>query len=342
MGGAKTARNVTFACFVCRRVSKQSVSQKMADLPESRCEVRPPFEAVGVDCFGPVDIKEGRRTVKRWAVLFTCLSSRATHIEVLHSMDTSSMMSAMRRMVARRGHVMEVVSDNGTNFTGVARELQQELKDMVESEMKDVLMKEKISWTFIPPHSPHAGGIWERQIRTIKEVLAKMLWEFGMRLDDEILHTLLCEVELVMNSRPLTRLSADPTDPPPITANQILTMRTDLARAPPGAFGDVDLYSRKRWRRVQYLADIFWSRWKREYLAKLQVRQKWTRETRIFKVGDIVAIKESELARGEWLIGRVVDVREARDGFPRAARLRIAGRRRLERGLQDLVFITEA
>lgn len=280
--------------------------------------------------------------MKRWAALFTCLSSRAKHIEVLHSMEASSMLNALRRVVARRESIAEIVSDNGTNFMGAAKELRQELKEMAEGELKDALTKEGIRWHFIPPHSPHVGGIWERQIRTIKDILAKMLWEFGMWLDDEILNMLLCEVEAVMNSRPLAKLSADPADPLPITANQILTMRTEVMRAPPGAFGDADLYSRRRWRKVQYLADIFWTRWKKEYLASLQTRNKWTGESRAFRVNDVVAVKESDLARGQWPLGRITGIRESRDGIPRAVYLRIAGRRRLERGVQDFVLVTES
>ena len=101
----------------------------------------------------------------------------------------------------------------------------------------------------------------------------------------------------------------DPCGPRPLTPNDLLTMKTGVVVQPPGEFQREDMYGRKRWRQVQYLANQFWTRWKREYLANLQARQKWTKTSRNLKVGDIVLMKDEDLVRSHWKMARVVVAR---------------------------------
>ena len=103
----------------------------MADLPSNRVKPDdPPFTHTGVDYFGPFDIKHGRSIRKRYGVLFTCMNSRAVHIEIADSMDTSSCINALRRFISRRGHVKEITSDNGTNFVGADHQLREAIKEL--------------------------------------------------------------------------------------------------------------------------------------------------------------------------------------------------------------------
>ena len=90
----------------------------MANLPQDRLEPAPPFTFCGVDYFGPWHIKEGRKELKRYGVLFTCLASRAIHLETAKSLETDSFINALRRFLARRGPVQLLRSDQGTNFVG--------------------------------------------------------------------------------------------------------------------------------------------------------------------------------------------------------------------------------
>ncbi len=92
-------------------------------------------------------------------------------------------------------------------------------------------------------------------------------------LDEEGLYTILCEVEAIMNDRPITKASDDPNDLEPLSPNHLLLMKKQPIM-PPGVFVKEDCYSRRRWRQIQYMADLFWSRWTREYLPLLQERQK--------------------------------------------------------------------
>ena len=124
--GRVAVRQVLKDCVVCRKRSAAPSSQKMADFPEDRVHSeKPPFSYVGVDCFGPFMVKQGRSHVKRYGCIFTCLVVRAVHIEILHSLDTDSFLNALQRFMARIGQPEVIRSDNGTNFVGGNRELRE-------------------------------------------------------------------------------------------------------------------------------------------------------------------------------------------------------------------------
>ena len=104
---------------MCRRLHGATGQQKMADLPQNRViPDETPFTRTGVDYFGPFEVKQGRATVKRYGVIFTCLAIRAVHLEVAASLHTDSFINALRRSIARRGQVSELRSDNRTKFVG--------------------------------------------------------------------------------------------------------------------------------------------------------------------------------------------------------------------------------
>ncbi|KAI3365427.1 hypothetical protein L3Q82_010513 [Scortum barcoo] len=138
--------------------SKKSGSrgeQHMADLPMDRVTPdHPPFINVGVDFFGPFEVKCGRKTVKRYGVIFACLNIRAVHLEVAYSLDTHSCINAIRRFIARRGQVKLMRSDNGTNLVRAEQELRDALKELDDVHIKDTLLKRGITWAFNPPQVP--------------------------------------------------------------------------------------------------------------------------------------------------------------------------------------------
>ncbi|TWW61444.1 hypothetical protein D4764_04G0000910 [Takifugu flavidus] len=265
-------RKIISKCTVCRRLRGQVGEQKMAPLLEDRLlPDKPPFTNVGIDYFGPFEVKRGQSTVKRYGVMFTCLTIRAVHIEVADSLDTSACINVLRRFISRRGQISIMRSDNGTNFVGAEKELREAVKNLDQSEMEKTMQERGIKWIFNSPAASHQGGIWERQIRTVRRILGALLKE--QTLTDDSLQTFLCEVESIINGRPITSVSDDPCDIEPLTPNHLLLMKTQ-PNMPPGIFNKDDLYARKRWRQVQYLADLFWRRWTREYLPLLQERQK--------------------------------------------------------------------
>ncbi|XP_068707410.1 uncharacterized protein [Montipora foliosa] len=237
---------------------------------------------------------------------------------VLANLYTDSFLLASRRFIARRGQVKEIYSDNGTNFTSGERELRDAISEWNQEKIHNSLLQKNIKWTFSTPYGSHFGGIWERCIRTIRKILRSLLRE--QMTDDESLPTLMCEVESILKSRPISAVSGDPCDLEALTPNHLLLLKSEAPLAP-GLFQNKDLLSRRCWRQVQYLADVFWRRWCKEFLPLLQIRQKWVRPRRNLAVGDIVLVATESSHRNSWPLGKIFEVFPDKRGFVRRAKV---------------------
>ena len=314
------ARRIIHQCVVCRRQRAQVGEQQMADLPIDRLTPdEPPFTRVGVDYFGPFEVKRGRSIVKRYGVIFTCLSTRAIHLEKADYLDTDSCINAIRRFVARRGQVKIIRSDNGTNLVGAEKELRKEIEKWNNAKIHDCLLQKNIQWTFNPPAGSHFGGVWERQIRTVRKVMMSIMGQ--QTLTDESLCTFFCEVEAIVNSRPITTVSGDANDLEALTPNHILLLKGKPS-LPPVLANETGPHSRKRWKQVQFLSDLFWKRWSSEYLYQLQKRQKWVRPKDNFKNGDVVLLIDKSRPRNSWQLGRIIATMPAKDGLVRQVQVK--------------------
>ena len=322
------------ACVVCKRLYARPVEQKMADLPPERLEpFRRPFTFTGFDIFGPYYVKHGRHEVKRYGLIFTCFSTRAIHIEMLSSLETDMFLNAFIRFVSRRGNPQKIWCDNATTFVGARNELQNPMRQIDRDKIIQTVRRLDIEWAFNPPLASHHGGIWERLIRTVRKVLAAILHPCA-RLTPDTLHTFLCEVENIINGRPITKCSDDARDELPLTPNHLLIM-SDNASLPCGSFSNS---YRKQWHHVQMLATAFWQRWLREYLPLLQTRQKWHRKRDDLTVGDLVLIVDEQAPRGNWPLGVVTGVNEGRDGLVRSVRMR-SRNKEVVRPVTKVVFL---
>ncbi|XP_053686412.1 uncharacterized protein LOC128735954 [Sabethes cyaneus] len=293
-------------CQVCKLQRVAPVPPVMASLPKYRLAafIRP-FSYVGVDFFGPMLVVVGRHHEKRWGVIITCLTTRAIHLELAASLNTSSCIFALRNCFARRGTPIEIVSDRGTNFVGADKEL----KEAVVTLDQDKLMKEfttpRTSWRFNPPAAPHMGGCWERLIQSVKKILAKVK---PQRVPtEEMLRSYLIEVENIINSRPLTHVPVDDCSSPALTPNDILLGSSDGSK-PLVQYNECPLALQRSWQASQALANLFWKRWITEYLPTLTRRTKWFYPVRPIAVGEIVIIVDPSLPKNCWPKGRVVSV----------------------------------
>ena len=274
--GRTAVKQLLQRCPTCRRLRALPKPPLMASLPAERFDASRPFNSTGIDIFGPFYVKRLRRTEKRYGLLATCMTTRAVHLEVVHSLDTDSCTMALRRFFSRRGRPSVIISDNGTNFVGSCREMKAELQTLGK-EMAENLSAYEVDWRFNPPAASHMGGVWERMVRSVKNSLRVVVGR--QTLTDETLVTVFAEVEHMVNSRPLTHVSSEPTDPEALTPNHFLLGGASRHLAP-GLVRDGDLCSRRRWKHVQAVAEHVWRRWSKEYVPTLVQRSKWRQEQR--------------------------------------------------------------
>ena len=163
IGCSSIVSNLIRNCVICRRLPGTLPDQKMSNLPSGRLEPVPPFTYCVVDFFGPFYIKEGRKELKRYGVLFTCLMSRAVHVETSNTLETDSFINCLRRFIAIRGPIRQLIPDKGTNFVGGVNDLKMSLNELVDQRIKQLLLKENRDFDVFEfkmnvPSASHVGA----------------------------------------------------------------------------------------------------------------------------------------------------------------------------------------
>ena len=328
--GRALVRQILSKCISCRKRNTPALQQAMADLPKERLvPYHPPFTFTGLDFFGPFYVKRARSVIKVYGCIFVCFNSRAVHIEDVSSLETDTFILALRRFISVRGCPKEIWSDSGTNFTGAERELRRSVRELNEEQIRRELHSYDAEWfkyvlprwRFQPPTASHMSGVWERLIRSVRKAMNAVLSKPGAAIPLETLRTVFAEVTSILNSRPISPASDDPSDMEPLTPNHLLLQRRNLA-IPPGVFAKEELYSRKQWRHAQFLANCFWSRWVLEYVPTLQQRHKWLLNKRNLAVNDLVLVVDKTVPRSRWLLGRVMKVFPGEDSRVRTAEVK--------------------
>ncbi|XP_055523209.1 uncharacterized protein LOC129717358 [Wyeomyia smithii] len=217
-------KKVSRSCQYCKVKKSTPRPPLMGPLPRVRLTpfIRP-ITFAGVDYMGPLEVRVGRCVAKRWNCLFTCLTVRAVHLELVHSLSSASCVMAFRRFVARRGAPQEVFSDKGTNFVGANRQLSEEkqkIRDIVQ-DCAATFTNANTQWHFNVPAAPHMGGPWERMVKSVK-VAMKAVSDSTRHPSDEVLETIMLEAEAIVNSRPLTYVSLEAEDDEALTPNHFL------------------------------------------------------------------------------------------------------------------------
>jgi hypothetical protein len=324
-------------CAFCRRYLFSPVSQRMAVLPDER--ITPGgscFEYTGCDCFGPIVTVEGRKSRKRYAIIFTCLRSRAVHLEYLNDMNADSCISSIRRFVNLRGKPKKIFSDNGRNFVRAEKEMKQCFNKICKKDLPTWSSSEMFDWCWLSPYSPWKAGVWERLISIIKSIL-RCIMKGDTGLSDEGLRTFLSEVSAIMNNRPLTKLTDDPLDFAVLTPAHLMHLASDSAFTP-GQFGSADVL-RCRWKRVQFMVQKFWESWVRFYLPELQKFSKWHTSYPNLKVGDLVLVVDIAVPRNLWPLARVTEVKPGCDGKVRSVLVITQAGSQFERPVKKLVLL---
>ena len=320
--GARTLLSkIRKECVRCNRYFSAPQHQLMAELPKERLTPGPyAFSHAAVDLFGNFFVKVGRARHKRYGVVFTCMASRAVHIEIAHSLEAESFIMAFKRFAARRGTPKTCKSDRGTNIVGATEEMRKAWLEVDTQKIEDSMKRMNVEWVFNTPKNSEAGGVWERMIRSIRKTILGIL-NPSVSLTDEILMTVMTEAENLINSRPITRVSEEPTSGA-LTPNHILIMQGNSPHSLQGY--DAGMMVRSKWKQISQLLDSFWARWSTEYLHTLQQRQKWHKDLPNMKVGDVVVIMEANTARGYWPTAIVTGVKPGTDGRVRSVTVKTA------------------
>lgn len=328
--GRQRVREVVNRCLTCKRFDGGPFTRPlMPVLPEARVTRNRPFCHIGIDYFGPLMVRGLENCQKRWVCLFTCLSTRAVHLEMVEDMSAVEYMYALKRFVSRRGKPESIVCDNATQFKAV-RETEP---------FSDYISNNVITWKFIPQFGPWAGGVYERLIAIIKNALKKTI---GKRLlTSQQLATMITEVEYIVNCRPLTYVGEDIEDIKVLHPNDLIGIPSLNIATPDVKNVDVDYYQERGtkaeikalYAKNARILEEFWKVWSSDYLLSLRERHTWNhndpkvRVRRAPQVGEIVLLKEPLRKRNQWDLGRITDVIPSKDGSIRAVMVALSDKK---------------
>jgi hypothetical protein len=331
-------RKVLASCQFCKNWKAKPMTPPFAPLHPSRTTFdQKPFSHVGADCFGPILIKAGRSEVKRWGVIFTCLTFRAVHLEIVLDLSADQMLLAVRRLIARRGPITIMYSDNGTNFVGSKRISRDETLSAQRHLGEETARLLRLEWKFIPAFSPWMGGSWERLIGFIKRCLKFCL--AGEIPTENVLQNAFVEAEVIVNKRPLTHTPISPDDAQPLTPNIALFGSNALNQAE-CPFEDRNRFARFARKRVAHLAEKFKKRWESEYLPIIARKESSPTKHRNVVVGDMVLVAEGEQYRDRWQLGRIVKVHPSGDNISRIVDVRMgSGEVRCNRAVGNMAVL---
>lgn len=308
-------------CPACVRYAPKFATQLMGNLPPARVTVSKPFSSSGVDFAGPCYLKSSKlrnaTLVKAYIAIFVCTVTKAIHIELVSELSTNAFMAAFKRFTSRRGHCGHLYSDCGTNFIGANHELKRMLnraKSSLPSDLCELLASDGTEWHFIPPGSPHFGGLWEAGVRSTKHHINRVLGD--TKLTFEEFSTLLTQIECCLNSRPLSAMSDSVDDFAALTPGHFLVFGPPTI-VPHESVVDVPINRLNRWQHIEYMLQSFWKRWTQEYLVTLQNRYKWSSPENSLKINDLVIVKNECLPPSKWLLGRIIDTHPGNDGLVR-------------------------
>ena len=226
--GRSAVKAVLQKCSICRHYEGGPYKMPpMPPLPTKRVTQSSPFSHSGVDYFGPLFMKSKNESRKVWVCLYTCLVTRAIHLELMSDMSTEQFLLGFRRFLSRHGKIKEIISDNASQFKLASNIIDKVWRQILTE--KDVLSyaaNESIRWKFIIQHAPWMGGFYERLIGLVKRCLRKAIGK--LCLTYEQLLTVLKEVEAVINSRPLVYVEDDINSNITLTPSHFLTLNPKI------------------------------------------------------------------------------------------------------------------
>ena len=326
--GRQRVKQILRGCIVCRRYQGTSFRPPPAPpLPSFRVTEARPFFYTGVD-YVFVRLTVASPPQKVWICLFTCCVTKAVHLELVTDMTTQSFIRSFKRFTSRRGFPVKIISDNAKTFKGAAKTLE---AVMQSQEVKRYFSELNVRWSCNLERAPWWGGIFERMVQTTKRCLRKTIGRAHLTYDE--LLTSLTEVEMTLNSRPISYVSADDLEEALTPSHLLHGCRIlslpgpirDVDESDAGDQGSPDLS--KRLKHLEKTRSDFWRRWRTEYLTELREAHRNMKRLKgpiiPIAVGDIVIVYDERHPRGFWKIGRVKKLISGVDGEIRGASVRV-------------------
>lgn len=344
INGVREIKKITHKCITCFRLKASTAKQLMGSLPQQRITAARPFERVGIDFAGPVDVKNSRlrRAVisKGYVCVIVCFVTKAVHLELSSDLSTDAFLACFKRFIARRGLPSEVYCDNGGCFRGASNQLA-DLYKLFASAGHQTLVQEYasnqgIKFHFTPSYSPVFAGLAEAAVKSMKFHLKRIILKSILTYEQLI--TVLTQIEAVLNSRPLLPMSADSSDFSYLTPGHFL-IGTSMVAYPESNVTDVPVHRLKHWQMCNKLTQQFWNVWHKYYLNTLQNRPKWRDDLPNVTEGMLVILKEPNAPPLFWPMARVVKVFPGKDGKVRALNLQIPNGKIYNRSLSGICIL---
>ena len=313
--GRQFVRKLLHPCSVCKKLNSRPYRYPQhSDLPEFRFDERFPFSSIGVDYLGTLycyPVYGERKVYKAFVVLFTCASTRAVTLEVVHDGKASTFINCFIRFISRRGSPNMVISDNASVFSA--------------DETQTFMVNRFIEWKFNLEAAPWWGGMYERLVASVKRCMKKVV---GVRTLTFIeLQTFVAEIEFILNNRPIGADYDDDVDEV-LTPNHLIFGRTVSSTGEQRVLTNMreDESLSKRTRGIESMLNHFWNRWRLEYVTALrEVHRPFKGQgSEEIQVNDIVIVFDDKLPRHLWRVGKVTQLLAGADSKVRGAMVKLA------------------
>jgi hypothetical protein len=321
--GRRQIQKILRSCTKKHCTKPLQLGQQMSPLPSLRTDDVGAFRNTSCDLFGPMYAKHicnfencpHPKFKKVYGALFTCFHSRAIHLELINDQGTDGFLDAFRSFVGRRGTPNVMFSDNAKNFKCASKEIRLLYKSVNWAKVQAEGQKTNIEWIFNVEKAPWANRIAERMVRSVKTPLRIIIGNASLTFRQ--MSILLTEIEGMVNNRPLSTVTDEPDDLTPITPAELVIGRRMDPLPDPNIRKNHTNFPHL-WRKRQEVLNSFWKRWRHDYLLSQDVRKKWRTPSHENLKYKIVLIRDDNLSRNEWKLGRIIETFPSKDGFIRS------------------------
>ena len=318
-------KSILKSCVICRKLNNHPFKYpERPDIPKERItENSYPFQFTGLDYFGPFTIDFGQGDVcKVWICLFSCMTTRAVHLEYVTNLSAHEFIMAFRRFCNRRSIPEKIYSDNATTFKNASKFVRNNV--FPEEALGREFMNKRVEWYFNTPAAPWQGGHYERLVGICKKALKHAI--NGKQMNRSAFETVITEVERTVNCRPLTYVDAPESGGFIIRPIDFLTFRYKEGNYS-RCSSDYEKIMKRRNDIDNYLKQ-FWQIFEKIYLHENEgfnfVRISSKKYTDAYpEIGEVVLVADNNRPRESWKMGRVSELNWSEDGKLRSVKLTV-------------------